>query len=406
MGYLIPDRSVIGVDAYGDGVGGGQVDGSPYDTRVDLQGRTNTGSIFATDTITLGHTWSITASGRYNRTAVENRDLIRPNASVGSLSSDQVFERLNPSAGLTFSPTRTVNAYFSYSEGSRAPTSIELGCADPKQPCKLPNAMAGDPPLLQVVTRTLEAGLRGRSENLFRWSAGWFRAENRNDILFVASGQTGFGYFKNFGETRRQGLELDSNIRFGRVNAGIGYTFLDATFESPELVNGSSNASNSNAQSGIKGLDSVIEVKPGNRIPLIPRQMVKVFADVQVTSKILVTVGAVGFSSSYARGNENNQHAPDGAYYLGEGNSPGYAMVNLGARYRVQRHIELFGQINNLFDRKYYNAAQLGPLAFTNQGNFVARPLEAVTGEFPLRHGTFYAPGTPIGAWCGIRLRF
>ena len=66
----------------------------------------------------------------------------------------------NPAAGLTIDLPRRVNAYVGYSEGSRAATSIELGCADPESPCKLPNAMAGDPPLDQVTTRTIEAGLR------------------------------------------------------------------------------------------------------------------------------------------------------------------------------------------------------------------------------------------------------
>ena len=35
-----------------------------------------------------------------------------------------------------------------------------------------------------------------------------FRAENTNDILFIASQQTGFGYFVNYGKTRRQGAEI------------------------------------------------------------------------------------------------------------------------------------------------------------------------------------------------------
>lgn len=83
----------------------------------------------------------------------------------------------------------------------------------------------GDPPLQQVVTRTFEAGVRGSGEHGLRWSAGWFRATNHDDILFVASQQTGFGYFKNFETTRRQGLELDMSARAGRVTYGGGYTF-------------------------------------------------------------------------------------------------------------------------------------------------------------------------------------
>ena len=105
------------------------------------------------------------------------------------------------------SASRFASVYFSYSEASRAPTAIELGCADPNEPCNLPNALVSDPPLKQVVTRTFEAGVRGTMENNLRWSAGWFRGENYNDLLFVASEQTGFGYFTNFGQTRRQGVE-------------------------------------------------------------------------------------------------------------------------------------------------------------------------------------------------------
>ena len=158
--------------------------------------------------------WNLTLSGRYNRTTIDNHDRIQPASGSGSLTGTSSFGRFNPAVGLTFNPARAWSAYFGYSEGSRAPTSIELGCADPAQPCKLPNALAGDPPLKQVVTRTVEAGLRGGREGRVSWSLGWFWSENHNDILFVASTQTGFGYFKNFGQTRRQGAE--ANVK-GRI---------------------------------------------------------------------------------------------------------------------------------------------------------------------------------------------
>jgi outer membrane receptor protein involved in Fe transport len=117
-------------------------------------------------------------------------------------------------------------------------------------------------------------------------------------------------------------------------------------------------------------------------------------------------LGLVAISSSYARGNENNLHQADGTYYIGPGTSPGYAVVNLGARYLVHRRLDLFVRINNLFDRQYYTAAQLGSTGFTNTGNFIARPFPAVNGEFPVQQATFFAPGAPRGAWGGIRLRF
>lgn len=158
-------------------------------------------------------------------------------------------------------------------------------------------------PLNQVVTRTVEGGIRAGSSRL-AWYAGAFRAENRNDILFVTSEQTGFGYFKNFGKTRRQGLELGARSQVGRLTFGAGYTFLSATFESEEAVNGESNSTNDTAEAGERGLEGVIEITPGDRLPFIPNHLMKIFGDVQVMRRLSVDLDLVASSGSYARGNE------------------------------------------------------------------------------------------------------
>ncbi len=406
LGYLNPDHSITGVNAFADGVTGGNVDGHPFDTRVDLRGIIHTGSVFATDTLSFAKGWGVTLSGRFNRTSIGNDDRITPQAGSGSLTSNQVFNRFNPGAGITFSPVSDLNLYFGFTEASRTPTSIELGCSDPEQPCKLPNAMTGDPPLDQVVARTWELGVRGLDERPATWSFGMFRDDNRNDILFVSSEQTGFGYFKNFGRTRRQGFQVDAKTKISRHVFGAGYTFLDATYQSQETTNGSSNSSNETATEVAPGLQGTQRIEPGDRIPLTPRHMLKAFADFRVNSKITVDLGMTSFSSSYARGNENNRHEPDGLYYLGPGTVPRYAVFDAGGSYQVIPHVQLFGEINNLFDRKYYSAAQLGPTGFTETGTFIARPFPSIGGQFPVRHATFYAPGAPRSAWGGLRFNF
>jgi outer membrane receptor protein involved in Fe transport len=405
LGYLNPDRSITGVNAFGDGETGGEVDGEPFDTRVDLDGLIQTFSVYATNTVSLSQRWNVTLSGRYNRTTVRNRDAIEPGGGPTSLDGDHAFSRLNPAAGVTFSPSRDVNLYGGYSEGSRAATSIELGCANPDQPCKLPNAMAGDPPLDQVVTRTWEAGGRGAYRGL-NWSAGVFRSDNQDDILFVLSDQTGFGYFRNFGETRRKGLELGVHSQIERITIGAGYTFLAATYESEEVVNGENNSRNDAAEDGEPGLEGSIEIAPGDRIPLVPHHMFKAYVDIPLGSKLSFDVDLLAVSGSFARGNENNLHEPDGTHYLGSGSVPGYAIVNLGAGYRLTHWMQVVAQVTNLFDRKYYTAGQLGPFGFTDTGSFIARPLPAIGGEFPVRHATFYAPGAPVRLWLGTRFRF
>jgi outer membrane receptor protein involved in Fe transport len=405
LGYLDPDRGVTGAGAFADGVTGGSFDGEPFDTRVNLDGTLYTWSAFATDTLSLGTAWHLTVSGRYNRTSVDNRDRLRPGGGAGSLDGHHTFERFNPAAGITFSPSGSLNLYAGYSEGSRSPSSIELGCADPEEPCKLPNAMAGDPPLEQVVTRTWESGLRGRSFDV-DWNAGIFRATNDQDILFVASEQTGFGYFRNFGRTRRQGFDVDLSRRFSNVTLGAGYSFLDATYQSGETVNGEGNSANDAASSGARGLEGTIDIEPGDRIPLIPKHTLKAYADVRAIGALSIDVGVVAVSGSFARGNENNEHESDGVYYLGGGTTPGYSVITLGASYRVRSWLSIVGQINNLFDRRYYTSGQLGPMGFTSDGSFAARPFPSVNGEFPVRHATFYAPGAPIRASLGARLSF
>jgi outer membrane receptor protein involved in Fe transport len=405
FGYINSDYTITPINSWEDG--STNSNGDPVDTRVNLHGTPQTFSVYATDTLSIGNAWSFTVSGRYNRATINNRDRIDPGGGPGSLDGQYVFDRFNPSVGVTYSPARFLNLYASYAESSRAPTSIELGCADPNNPCNLPNALAGDPPLNQVVTRTFEAGVRsGQTESRWNWSAGWFRATNYNDLLFVTSNVTGNGYFKNFGRTLRQGAEVHVSGRIERVTLGGNYAFLRATYESPETVDGSSNSTSDSALAGSPGMDGVIQIQPGDRIPLIPRHMFKAFADAQITRNLSADLDFIAVSSSYARGNENNLGQPDGIYYLGPGTSPGYGVVNLAARYQIQKRLQLFAQINNLLNHLYYTAAQLGPTGFSNQGTFLARPLPPVDGNYPLVHATFYAPGAPFGIWGGIRFRF
>lgn len=72
-------------------------------------------------------------------------------------------------------------------------------------------------------------------------------------------------------------------------------------------------------------------------------------------------------------------------------------------RYRPTQRLQFFAHVDNAFDRRYGNGALLGESAFDAQGRFVARPLPAVDGEFPLRNSTFFAPGAPRTFLLGLR---
>ncbi len=401
FGYLNPDSvSITPINSFEDG--STNSDGVPVDTRVNLHGITNIFGLYATDTLHLGSKLAVTISGRYNHAGIQNIDRIPgTNAARGSLNGDYTFNRLNPAAGLVYSPIHLASFYFSYSEANRAPTAIELGCADPNQPCNLPNALVADPPLRQVVARTLEAGIRSSgAESKLRWSAGWFRAENTNDILFVASQQTGFGYFVNYGKTRRQGTEISLSGNYHWFTLGGNYTFLDATFQSSQTLGAGSNSSNDAGP----GLDGNIPVVPGDQIPQTPRNLLKAYLDFHPTAKLSADLDFDAVGRSFARGNENNLDKPDGVYYLGPGFSPGFGVTNIGAHYQAHKHMQLFAQIDNLFNHRYYTAAQLNTTPFDNAGNFIARPFASNTDA--VRNSTFYSPGAPRGAFGGMKITF
>jgi outer membrane receptor protein involved in Fe transport len=385
-GYLNPDRGITPVGFYADG--------TPDDARVDLTGRTRTWSVYATDLLRVRDGVYVTLSGRTNRTTVHNRDRITPGGGSGSLDGDHRFGRFNPAIGITWTRMRGLNAYAGYNEGSRTPTAVELGCADPANPCKLPNAMAGDPPLRQVVTRTWEAGLRGTIARM-HWHAGVFRATNDDDILFVADNAAGFGYFRNFGRTRRQGVELGTDGHAGPFELSAYYTFLDATFASGETIGSPGNSSAND--------DGNIAIRPGDRLPLVPRHVFKARAAWQVLPGWSVELGMLGVSGSTARGNENGLHRPDGTHFLGSGATPGHVVFDLGTTWHATPRLRFFAQLDNLFDRRYATAAQLGATGFTADGAFLARPFAAQGDNAGLVHSTFYAPGAPRTFRVGLR---
>ncbi len=356
---------------------------------VDLEGVSKTWSLFATDTLSLNQLWHLTMSARYNHTKVENYDRLNPipnpiEALNTSLTSDQSYSRINPAVGINFTPSKELTAYASYNEGSRAPTAIELGCANPAQPCRLPNAFAGDPPLDQVVAKTFEAGLRGKINENVGWSLAAYRAQNFNDIQFIASTTTGAGFFDNVGKTRRQGIDAALNGRLDNLTLSLGYSYVKATYQSEFQIVSELNET-------VPG-SGVQQVGKGDNIPGIPQHQLKLRAAYDVTPSWNVGTNIFAFSDQYARGNENNQYNGDGAKISG------YLVMNLDTRYRFGNSgWQFFAKVNNVFDREYNNGGLLGEHRF-----------DASTGAFTGNEVTpaFYAPGAPRAGWFGFRYEF
>jgi outer membrane receptor protein involved in Fe transport len=352
------------------------------ESAVDLRGVSKTWSAFATDTFSITEKTHLTVSGRYNHTRVENRDRLIPDATdPESLTGDHSFNRFNPAIGLAFTPTEALSFYAGYNEGSRAPTAIELGCANPDQPCKLPNAMAGDPPLKMVVSRTMEAGARGKLGARLGYSANIYRTQNTDDIQFIASSSTGAGYFDNVGKTRRLGADFGLNGDIGNFRWFVGYSYVRATYETAfDLVDNTSETGD------------LIHVSKGDTIPGIPHHQLKFRGEWRALPNWVMGTNVVAFSDQYAHGNENNQYQGSG------GKIAGYTVVNLDTRYYFgNTGWQVFGKVNNLFDREYYTGGMLGQTYYDRNGSFMGGDTEV---------SSLVAPGAPRAAWLGVRYEF
>jgi outer membrane receptor protein involved in Fe transport len=371
-GYLNSDRGVIAVPFFSE-------------DSTSMNGTTNSYSLFGTNTHSFNDRLSLNTSARFDYTTIANVDNLVPSG-TGSLTGDHVFHRLNPSVGLNFKVANDLTTYIAYNEGSRAPTSMELGCADPAAPCKLPNSMAGDPPLKQVVTRSFDLGARGKFNNGMGWSFSAYRAENSDDIQFIRNGTSGsaLGYFSNVGTTLRQGFDAAVFGSQNRWSWNASLSVIRATYES-------------SFQGYVGDNKDKSKVAPGDRIPEIPNLQIKLRAAYQATPEWKVGSNLVGFSSVYLQGNENNGYFPASGYF-GNGKAAGYTVLHLDTQYRPsQGNWQLFAKVNNVFNRGYNTGGLQGASMFNQTTN-------AYAGDD--YRTSLFAPGAPRGIWVGIRYDF
>jgi outer membrane receptor protein involved in Fe transport len=387
LGSLTESRTVTGF-------------GEDYlDNEVELHGKSKTYSLFATDTLSLNDYVHLTASGRYTHVNVYNVDQLVASGPT-SLTGNHYFKRLNPAVGLSFTPSKDLAIYGAYNEGMRAPTSMELGCANPAVPCKLPNAMAGDPPLEKVVAKTFEAGVRGNLTSDVKWSTSVYRTENHNDIHFIATSlNSGMGYFDNVGKTRRQGLDAALAGSTGKFSWNAGYSYLKATYQSDlDLLSPVNSSANETANDDIT--DGSIQVSKGDRLPNLPTHAFKMRMQYAMTPNWTVGSNVNAFSSVYVRGNENNAHEandrePD-EHVQSSGKVSGYAVVNLDTRFKIPNSgWQVFAKANNVFNKKYATGGMLGE-SWIEDGEFSG-------GDEPSK---LLMLGAPRAAWIGMRYDF
>jgi iron complex outermembrane receptor protein len=333
--------------------------------------------LYALDTYSVNDRLTVTAGGRFNYAGI---NLSGENGAL--LNGFSNFFHVNPTLGFTYKLTPDINFYGGYAMTNRTPTPLELGCADPNNPCIIDNFLSSDPKLRQVVGQTFELGFRGQNTlaplgsqwGKLQWSAGLFRTTLNNDILPLQSAANGFGFFANVGTTLRQGAEVSAQWTGDKWSAYANYTYIDAiyltTFEEPSPFNPLADANGN------------IPITNGTQIAGIPKNTVKVGVDYAVTDKWHVGADMVAASGQVIFGNENNA-LPQ---------VPGYAVFGLHTSYQIAKQVQAYGLIQNLFDQRYYTAGALfDTTSFPNAAPFLTNP-------------TSLGPARPFAVYGGLRI--
>jgi len=188
----------------------------------------------------------------------------------------------------------------------------------------------------------------------------------------------GRGFFQNVPGTRRQGVEASIQYKSSQWLVYAGYSLVDATYQ---FAGDLPSPNNPMADS-----DGNVHVTPGKRIPGIPLNQGKLGFDVMPTPDWTLGLDTAAVGSRYLVGDNANQNKQLSGYWL----------VNLHATYQVTRQVQLFGLINNLFNRRYaLFGTYFDPQSVANVG------LPVVLTD----HRTEVL-GAPLSVYGGIRITF
>ncbi|MET0331538.1 MAG: TonB-dependent receptor [Dyella sp.] len=354
----------------------------PSDFFSGVNGHSRAWGSYATDTWALTPDTHLTGSLRWNDQQVTSTIATDQG---GQPSERHVFRKLNPALGLTQRLGGGITLFAGAAQSNRAPTVIELGCADPAQPCRLPTGLQADPPLRQVVARSYQVGARWRGDGGWAAALELYRSDNRNDILFLRAPLSQQGYFDNFARTRNQGADLTLSQQRKDFSWHVSYSLLQATYQANgELLAG----------------ERTIQAHPGMRIAGLPKHTAKLGADWQPWPRLSVGADLLVYSSSVTSGNEDGRIEDDNPLRQ-DWATPGYAIVNLRASYRPSEQVEWYLRVDNLFDRRYLTYAQIAEDDLPD-GQLI-RP-QVAPGEGSTAQ--FVAPGAPRLFTLGVRLHF
>lgn len=260
-------------------------------------------------------TWRLDTGVRYSNVHYKSEDRYLSN---GDDSGKTDYNKVLPSAALSWQIVPELMAYVSYAKGFETPTFTEMAYR--------PDGKSGfNFDLTASTSDTYETGLKSQNQ-LGDFTLAVFQTKTKDDIV-SAGNSNGRSTFRNADKTLREGVEFAWNKKLWRdLTATASYTYLDATFDAD-----------------IPALGSIAQIPSGNAIPGIAKNQAYVSLAWQPSHGLYGGVDVQYMDKVYV--NDTNSDA-----------APSYSVTSANVGYAWVMgdwKVNSFARVDNLFDKNY-----------------------------------------------------
>ncbi|MDQ9037071.1 TonB-dependent receptor [Acinetobacter seifertii] len=261
-------------------------------------------------------TWRLDTGVRYSNVHYKSKDNYLSN---GDDSGKTDYDKVLPSAALSWQILPELMAYVSYAKGFETPTFTEMAY-------QTDTTKAGfNFDLKPSTSDTYEAGLKSQNQ-LGDFTLAVFQTKTKNDIVSAGS-SNGRSTFRNADKTLREGVEFAWNKKLWRdLTATASYAYLDANFDAD-----------------IPALGNIAQIPSGNKIPGIAKNQAYASLAWQPSHGLYGGVDVQYMDKVYV--NDTNSDA-----------APSYSVTsaNIGYAWDLgEWKVKSFARVDNLFDKNY-----------------------------------------------------
>ena len=215
--------------------------------------------------------------------------------------------------GTSYLIDKDKSVYLSFNQIKRSPNLTEYTGWDSKlSPSKKSQRMDN-----------IEVGTKLLIENIYL-SAATYYSKTTNEITYDPGRiESKKNYYNLNGKTERMGFELGSEQYFDKLTLRQNFTYMHNEITSGRYK--------------------------GSKIPGVPELMAGIGATYEIVDNLLFNL------ETYYRGKRNYANDFNGEY----GKAMSYTITNISLRYSFDNGISIYGGIDNLFDKKYYEYGYL-----------------------------------------------